>query len=718
MLDTKLIQKTLRVPAPAGEPGDGAAAARQFDAALMSVGFKASGQLLQHLSTLHPGTVIDTAVCALGAVKHLVGDHIEHNVYFRDFPRNVPNTVEFWLERLAAALVDDASHDRPTLLAGGINLLALPGYGTYQHTYAEMLAAHEEFLPTVSDRVTVLHLGGDLDTEARAAYVDLAGSRTPLSEDDLRLLELLAAWCLDGEQPAVIPIRENRALINRVRLANDRPLLIDTVTDVLRLACALSGGDVTLATPTKFRSFARRDRRALMTALDNVVTANPDKLADVAPYGEPWKRLGERLHPHEHPQQTWPSASSVFAVARGEITVRSLVSRVEHAFDLADVAQAVRLLSNAPGLLVRNLDRSLRAAGPDEVELLRKTAGEVSGRVSGRVLLSLREHLVNRTRQDAARVFVNRAGRAWVTPDARRELPAELVAEFTQLVDDELARRLPACRHLVVDPAVLDVAVPLSGKATGAGFRIMPRGSRTQIDGDHLRFFIHWKQRQARTDYDLSALLLDDDFTHVGWLAYTNLSGYGGAHSGDITDATNGASEFIDLDLSKVPARYIVPQVNVYSGEGFDEAEESFFGFMTMLDGQRGKPFEPRTVRMRSEVRGTSRVALPLVFARDEDGGWSATWLHMFLRGASWGNQVESNRLSTALLARSIVERRFTPVGHLVGLLRTKAGVFSEYRDGMVFDGPVTFVGLDRPEGLPSGSEVYTLDRLNALVPA
>lgn len=718
MLDSTLIQKTLRVPTPAGKPGDGAAAARQFDAALMSVGFKASGQLLAHLSGLHPDAVINTAVHALGAVRELVGDHHTHNVYFRDFPRNVPNTVEFWLERLAAAaVVDREAAGTSPLMLGGINLLALPGYGTYQHTYLEMLAAHDEFLPTVADRVTVLHLGADLDAEARAVYADLAGSTTPLSENDLQLIELLAAWCVDGDQPAAIPVRENRALINRVRLANDKPLLVDTVTDVLRLACALSGGDVTLKEPTRFRSMTPRwTRRALLAALDDVVAANPNKLADVAAYREQWKRLGERLHPQEYPQL--PHATEVFAVARGERTVRSLASRLDDAFDRSDIHRAVGLLTNAPGLLFRNLDRLVRAADTAGLDLLRKTVHATVGDVSGRVLLSVREHLDNRTGPDAARVFVNRDGRAWVTPDQRRPLDAAAVSELTTIIDDELGRRMPALENLVVDPAIYDVAVPLSGKTTASGFRIMPRGSHTPIAGDRVRFFVYWREQQSRTDFDLSALLLDDEFNNVGWLSYTSLSGYGGAHSGDITSAPYGASEFIDIDLARVPARYIVPQVNVYSGEGFDEVAESFFGFMTQVDGQRGKPFEPRTVRMRSDIRGAGRVALPMVFARGEDGSWSAKWLHLFLRGASWRNEVETNRLSTALLARSIVERQYLPVRHLVDLLRAKANTVAEYREGVGLEGPVTFIGLEEPEGLPAGSEVYTLDRLNALVPA
>ena len=42
-LEALVIEKTFRVPAPAGLAGDGQAVARQFDVVLMSAGFKCSG---------------------------------------------------------------------------------------------------------------------------------------------------------------------------------------------------------------------------------------------------------------------------------------------------------------------------------------------------------------------------------------------------------------------------------------------------------------------------------------------------------------------------------------------------------------------------------------------------------------------------------------------------------------------------------------------------
>ena len=183
-------------------------------------------------------------------------------------------------------------------------------------------------------------------------------------------------------------------------------------------------------------------------------------------------------------------------------------------------------------------------------------------------------------------------------------------------------------------------------------------------------------------------------------------------HFGDITEAPEGASDFIEFDLSTVAAPYIVPQVNVYAGEGFEEVAESFFGFMERDGEQQGRPYEPRTVRMKSDLRGAGQVALPLVFRRDDAGGWSAKWMHLFLRGAVNFNMVETNKVSTAMIVRSILARRFLTVGDLVALL----GPAEHYR-GQTFDAPVTYLGIERPEGLPEGSDAITLDRLTELVP-
>ncbi|MEJ1200628.1 MULTISPECIES: hypothetical protein [unclassified Streptomyces] len=717
--ESLVIRHTRRLPVPEGPAGEGAAAARQFDAALTSVGFKLSAELLERLSGLSGAAVVHLAERTLPTVSEMVGDHVRHNAYFIDFPANVPDTEEFWARCVAEALGDDTSRESVlTQLAHGVlDLLSLPTYGRYQHTYEEMLAAQDELIAAAGDRVTVLHLGRDLDGELTDLYLALAGSTTPLGEDHLRDLKVLAERCALGPQPESIPVRENRAVVNEARLGVGAGLLLDTVTDVLRLACALSGGDVTLQEPTRFRKLSRPVRRGLLAGLDAVVAANPAKLADVHAHREPFKRLGERLHPHEYPR--WPHAADVFAVARGEKEARSFGSRLEQLLDDFDVPGAVKLLKSAPGRLFRALDLLLRiAADQEERDAVVAAAVEVAPEVSGRVVLSVREHFHNREREtDEPRIFVNRRGRAWAARDVRPAIPAADRDRLIAALDAETRRRLPAPGRLLVDPDVLDVALPLSGRATAAGFGVLPRGSVSEIDGERLRFFVYWKETGERTDYDLSALLLHSDYSTDSWLSYTALTAVGGEHSGDVTEAPDGASEFIELSLDRVRGTFVVPQVNIYAGESFEEVEESFFGFMLRDGEQKGRPFEPRTVRMKSELRGTGRVALPLVFRRGDDGRWRAKWLHLHLKGLSYANRVEENQVSVSKVVRALVEREQLTVGYLIDLMSRDTTAMDLWDGGPVPDEPVTYIGLERPEGLHPNSRVVTLENLRDLIP-
>lgn len=710
-----IIRKTLRVPALI-DPGSAENVVRQLDVALMSVGFKLSIELIQHLSLKHPIAVIDASTLILSVVRKLLGDHVQHNVYFKDFPNNIPDTEEFWTACIIDALFnpDTASKIALQLSTGVVNLLDLPKYGKYLHSYEHMVEAHEQFMPHIKDRITVLHLGESLVKEALKLYHSLAGSRVPLNEEDKNLLLYLAEACASDTQPQTFPVRENKAIINWVRLDAGKSLLTDTVTDILRLACFISDGDVSLVKPTKFKSFKRAQRRTLLASLDGLVRSDISKLQDVNRFTEQWKRLGERLHPFEYPQFT--DAHKVFGVAIGDVSFRTLASRVEVALESRKIRQAVSLLSDNPGALFRSLDRLLRNASKDDITYILGIVKQVIPKVSGRVILSLSEHFRNRATINPARTFANSKGKMWVTSDTRVSISKTLSAKLIKIFDVEITRRLQANTNLVVNKDVLSLALPLSNKNKAEGFSIMPRGSILPVEGNILRFFIYWKESENRTDYDLSGLMLQDDFSVDQHISWTHLRGEGAVHSGDITQSAKGASEFIEINLDDVKAKYVIPEVYVYDGESFDEVKECFFGFMTRTAGQEGLPFEPRTVRMKSDLRDKGKIALPLIFMRDDSGQWFAKWLHLYLKGSARFNIVETNKLSTSLLTSAIVNREYFQVNDLVKLMKTKASSFNWYSPEQKYDKPISYIGLEQPENLPKGSKIITLNNLHELI--
>ena len=183
LLRALIVRKTRRL-AVDGPPGDGAAAARQFDAVLLCAGFKCSAGLLARLSGLDPDRVTGLAAGALAVVRELAGDHVRHNTYFTGFPAGVPDTARFWAACLTEAITDPAAAAKARTVPDGqegwaIDLLSLPSYGRYQHSFEQMLAAHEELIEALADRVTILDLAEPLETEAQALYLRLAASPVP-----------------------------------------------------------------------------------------------------------------------------------------------------------------------------------------------------------------------------------------------------------------------------------------------------------------------------------------------------------------------------------------------------------------------------------------------------------------------------------------------------------------------------------------------------------
>ena len=81
--------------------------------------------------------------------------------------------------------------------------------------------------------------------------------------------------------------------------------------------------------------------------------------------------------------------------------------------------------------------------------------------------------------------------------------------------------------------------------------------------------------------------------------------------------------------------------------------------------------------------------------------------MHLGLRGHPQFNRVEGNARSTSQLVRAIAERRYLQLAYLEGLLRPAHEAP---------DGPVTLLGLERPDELPAGSTVYTPANLPELL--
>ena len=157
--------------------------------------------------------------------------------------------------------------------------------------------------------------------------------------------------------PAAIPQKETLALLVAI-LPNPKCLVgtIKTATDVLRIAVALSDGDVSLAEPTIFRNFSKRERRFLLACLEET---GKSCVEDMLRRKQRWIRLGERLHPGDF-KKVYPKSFDAFDTIRNNKPVATFNKAAEAAIKKRDTIETFELLMQRPGDFARRLDHVLR----------------------------------------------------------------------------------------------------------------------------------------------------------------------------------------------------------------------------------------------------------------------------------------------------------------------------------------------------------------------
>lgn len=513
-------------------------------------------------------------------------------------------------------------------------------------------------------KVTLLRLGSREDAlkvvnnilMQTAAFGDAERS-------DISGLDFVDLWGAHGVSDERIPNRENRAWL-AVLLENEGVLSYrceaDTATDVLRYAVARSGGDVSLAEKTKFR-LSRPERRSVMARLDALVAMKgEDALGDdMLRHEQAWKRLGEAVHVGEF-KNSFPDVVALFTKFRNG-DFKTFNSRVEALIAGKDPLGAARALRNRPGDFARRLDQILRMAPSGVQDEVLRLFCQNATKASPTVLWQTRNALANRFRKDGVRVFFPKGSISKMKSieDERKPISARILGTAIANIDNaimDIYRQREPLGKVWVDPAINGMAIPFGIRSASKALRTVGRGSRLPIANDTnvLRFFIWWHDAPGgdaywgnRTDIDLSAVVLDENFNSVFDITYYNLREKGAVHSGDITSAPNGASEFIDIDIEKVKAqggRYVLMNLLSYSGQDFVELPECFAGFMERRDLGSGEVYDPRTVTNRVDLAAKSKNACPFIFDLETR---EAIWVDLTQRLSGtrlYGRNVASNK--------------------------------------------------------------------------
>ena len=634
---------------------------------LRALGYRLSTPAREAL--IHP----EQAWALVNAVARLSSGSLaaEYQPFYPDFPIQVRTVSE------ATLLVNAALH----YLGDVVGVRILPDYRP----------SPREPLPGDDGALTELGLATTQDLERIVA--DLIAQATPFSAQDRA--DLTALRDFGPEAAPRVAVKENLAVLTVTFPDLDFSASYRTVTDVLRLAVAMAGGDVALAEPCRFPSFSRAQRRRLLGLLDAVgqVQDSRDSAEEMARRCERWKRLVRHLRPGDYARRFPRAAALLHQVASGEAEA-GFTSRLEEALARRDVDGALHLLSARPGVFARRLNHLLRLCADDAArERVVAEFARVAPEVSVPVLVRLWEYFSS-PGPDALpwRVVAIKAAtgaKTTLIPSTRRPGPAD--AAVVRAVEEALRRRAHLGRIAVDQGLYEGYTAPVGLRSASPGMRTAGRGTRLPLpEGETIRFFLHWRDlpenpaeasgparpaaaedRGTRVDLDLSAFFVSEDFTRSEQIAYYNLRSTAAVHSGDLTSAPDGAAEFIDVTLAEALRqgwRYVVMTVHSFSHHRLSEVPECWAGAMARgADPQSGEVFEASTVMQRLDLVSPTFNATPFVIDLAER---RLIWWDLPV-GVGEHQVANLDRSSNRVLAHllDLLEGRRMPLAHLLGLL-------------------------------------------------
>lgn len=612
-----------------------------FNTNIQSLGYTLSPRAIRALERTSEVTTVHLMETALQTLKLKKGVHAYSPMY-PNFPKQVMEASECELyfnaffHYFSFQVVDHT---------GNPDDIWLPQYDKVRRRHLD-----EKVKMEVIDLIT--------EEEVHELATAIATSNTSISQsdkDDLRTF-FNAGYLM---MPKLVPNKENLAHLGSMFIDTNVDLAphFKTTTDILRLATAMSAGDVSLSEDSKFRCFKRPERRALLMMLDNCAALEEDMLR----WKERWLRLGEVLHPGDYAKRFQKTFRAFNALRNTKI--RTIRTHVEAAVRGGETVKALTLLSTRPGDFARRLDHLLRTAGTKAIQRKIVSAfDKVAADVSTPVLLQVLNHFKNRS--DARVVFPKgMVARATEIPAQTAGIPEtimEEIAEGIELVLTVRFSKLPKLGKVFIDPKLRDCLVPFSQRSASKSLRTLVRGSKLAFGHtkDTLRFFIWWKEPKGeRTDIDLSASLLDKDFNHIKTLAYYDLKDGFGCHSGDITSAPNGASEFIDINLPMAMAqggRYIVMSVNSFTENPFCDLPECNAGWMLREKPQSGEVYDPRTVMDKVDLSMDATYGIPMIIDIKER---KIIWCDIALEGnGRYANNVFNNKGTMQLVGKALTQ--------------------------------------------------------------
>ncbi|EOR6629459.1 hypothetical protein JNX11_RS26965, partial [Escherichia coli] len=610
-------------------------------------GFLVTKELYQYLSSLDEATSVEVCQKVLSLAKESVGAHVAMKAFYPNFPRQV-------MEASDAELFINAILHYWTL-------------GAWSPEYVE------EKRPDLAEEnpkteISLISMG-----DVKAYFFRILASKNSIPASLVEFVEMGIEEGWAAEYKGEIPFKETLCRVATALVKQGQSIngVVATTTDVLRVMAALSESDIELKTKVRFKSLNRKARRALVSALEEVIN-----ISDVKAYASLWKRAFHSLHVGEFGGKV----AEIAARFRNEKNVVTSETVVAEAIKSGDVKVAVNKLVNKPSVFARSLDKLLRDSDPQTSAWVIKEFAKVVEKVDSKVLLQVLGHFKGRSLNEAGERVVFTAGskgKALLAPSLKA-LDKSVVEHIVSVIKAELKNKfaekaLLKGKKVFISPEVYSVLIPSQLASITENKKTVARGSRVPLDlipedaeKNVLRMFIHW----IGQDQDLSAFFINEDMTEFSQVAYYNLRNSYACHSGDVTyaPAPHGGSEFLDVRMDEALAdgmRYIAMDVRVYNGPTFLKHERSFAGFMLRNDLKSGEIFEPTTVRGKFDITLDGSTVMPCFFDMKTR---EMIWLDSVLPGCGeysysrQANNLNNNIASSTDMLRAYLKMKDTKV--------------------------------------------------------
>lgn len=635
--------------------------------------------------------------------------------------------------------------------------------------YAE-LKKNRKFAECLEDMKNAKPIGVSTLDDIQAIAYSIMAAPTSISDFDKEIIDFFVENIYDEyiDKLPEMSFKENMCYVLSKLMTNDLNkrctpenigASIKTATDVLRLYVALSGGDISLAKPTKFKNLPMWQYR-LFSELINGMNFNA-VYEDTFRYAEMWKRANEKIHPKRFKKGTYTKVAELLYKGEKPIT---FMTKVNKAFEDGDVETLTSLLSKRPGVFARYLDCLIRVSymgfdeNEDDIYRIINAFKKVSTSIDTKLLHQVKNHFIDRLNhvitngytdydEYVERYFINKSGKVFMkTENHMWNIPEKYIKIVIGVIDDAIKAQY-ATRDIIgpvyIDPSVDGLLVPWNQRTASTKSKCVVKGSRWKLKDDTkiIRAFCWWTNTPSGIliDEDISATFVNDFLpetsTHTGRRSenvyYGNIRNDFCVHSGDIVNGGPadgiGACEFIDIDIDgalDAGYRYAFVSVHSYTDVNFCKFN-STAGFMERTSAELDRNingrlngfnqkynfniFDPRTVEMNFDLNTEANGSVPILIDLKER---QVYWIDSNLNVTGIINCRSSINLASISID-ALLKRHFTTIREVVELNAAVRGGLTDNPDDAKTI--VTGIEMEEIEGKTIIS-AYELDKIMSLI--